>query len=283
MALPEPSLVQGWAARLELSYERRGERTVLARRQHYGPLLVQRSFYPEGDGCCHNYLIHPPGGVVGGDRLELVANLGLHTHALVTTPAAGKFYRSAGSMATQIQHLRIEDGALLEWLPQETILFAGARVDSLTKVELSGTAVFIGWEILCLGRPASGELFDHGLLRQRLEIWRGDEPLLLERSSWQGGSEAQRAAWGLAAEPVFATMVATGDFSSQLDELREAVANYGERIVLSQLPQVLIVRYLGGDALEARHGFTRIWQQLRPHLREGLAGGAGSLPRIWST
>lgn len=283
MALPDTTLDQGWVARLELNYQRQGARTVLARRQHFGPLLVQRAFYPEGQGCCHNYLIHPPGGVVGGDRLELVAQLETQAHALITTPAAGKFYRSAGPMASQTQRLTVGDGALLEWLPQETILFAGARVDSLTRVELSATANFVGWEILCLGRPASGEAFDHGLLRQRFEIWRGDEPLLLERSSWEGGAEAQQAAWGLAAQPVFATMVATGDFSLQLDALRESLAAYDERIVLTQLPQLLIARYLGDDAMAARHAFTQIWQQLRPCLGEGLAGGATSLPRIWNT
>lgn len=282
MALPEVEH-SGWAARLQLEYQRRGERTVLARRQHFGPLLVQRPFYPQGESCCHSYLIHPPGGVVGGDRLDLDVSLGPQAHTLITTPAAGKFYRSGGAVATQLQHLKVADGALLEWLPQETILFAGAKVEAVTRVDLSATAQFAGWEILCLGRPASKEVFTLGALRQRLEIWREGRPLLLERSRWVGGSEAQRASWGLAGQPVFGTMVITGDFNEQLEVLHEMLAGAEKCFALSQLPHLFIARYLGDDALEARHGFTRIWQHLRPLLGEGLPGDTSALPRIWNT
>lgn len=273
----------GWAARLDLEYQRRGDRTVLARRQHFGPLLVQRPFYPQGEGCCHSYLIHPPGGVVGGDLLELDVTVGAQAHALITTPAAGKFYRSGGETATQLQHFKVADGALLEWLPQETILFAGAEVEAVTRVDLTAEAQFVGWEILCLGRPASAEVFDYGSLRQRLEIWREGRPLLLERSRWHGGGEAQRAAWGLSGKPVFATMVVTGDFSAEIESLREMLADAGGRFALTQLPQLLILRYLGDEAPEARHGFTRVWQQLRPQLAPHLTDGTAALPRIWNT
>src|SRR5262245_14402851 len=115
----------GWLASLDLEFARSGSRTVLARRSHVGPLIVQRPFYPEGD-VCHVYLVHPPGGVVGGDTLELRARVHDGAHALITTPAATKFYRSEGRMARQVQDIAL-DAAIFEWLPQETILFADAH------------------------------------------------------------------------------------------------------------------------------------------------------------
>ena len=153
--LPAGAIDSGWLARLDLDFQVHGGRTVLARRRHEGPLRTLRSFHPEG-APCHSYLIHPPGGIVGGDRLEIDIRVGDGAHALITTPAANKFYRSAGATARQVQELRVEAGATLEWLPQEQSLFNAARVDSLTRVALGDSARFLGWEITALGRPASG-------------------------------------------------------------------------------------------------------------------------------
>ena len=116
----------GWHAELELGFVQREARTVLSHRHHQGPLRVQRPFYPEG-GVCHVYIVHPPGGVVGGDRLELRVACGEGTHVLLTTPAAGKFYRSGER--PQRQRISFDlHGSTLEWLPQETIYYPGATV-----------------------------------------------------------------------------------------------------------------------------------------------------------
>jgi len=144
----------GWQACLELGFEKRGLRTVAAQRRHYGPLAVQRPFYPEGD-VCHLYLLHPPGGVVGGDTLDIRVRAGTGARALVTTPGATKFYRSAGATAAVTQTLQVDAGAVLEWLPQEAILFQGAVARQQTCIELAAGACFAGWDILCLGRPAN--------------------------------------------------------------------------------------------------------------------------------
>lgn len=269
----------GWEARLALRFERREQRTVLTARRHLGPLTVQRPFYPEGEGCCHVYLLHPPGGVVGGDSLQLEVETGAGAHALLTTPAAAKFYRSSGAVAWQGQTLKVAPGALLEWLPQETIVFDGAQVENLTRVELTADARFIGWEVLCLGRPASGDLFFHGQLRQRFEVWREGRPLLLERGRWQGGDAALQARWGLQGKPVLGTMVVTGRFDALLPSLQEGLATLGEGFALSQLPELLVLRYLGDDAQQARNGFTALWERLRPQM----AGRAAVIPRIWNT
>ena len=138
---------QGWQAKLELGFAHQHGKTVLAHRRHVGPLTVQRPFYPEGD-VCHVYLLHPPGGVVAGDCLTIDINAATDSAALVTTPAAGKFYRSDGKLARQQVSLTVAANATLEWLPQETIIYEGAQVASEMRLELAAGARFIGWEIL---------------------------------------------------------------------------------------------------------------------------------------
>ncbi len=180
IAAQQVSPGSGWQARLRLGFRATAQRTVLASREHQGPLTVQRPFYPEGD-ICHVYLLHPPGGVVGGDSLQIEIDADAATHALVTTPGATKFYRSAAERACQTQHLAVGEGASLEWLPQENIFFPGAEVDLVTRVELAGDARLALWEINCLGRPANREVFDSGRIDSRLEIYRDNVPLLLDR------------------------------------------------------------------------------------------------------
>ncbi|MBD3669249.1 MAG: urease accessory protein UreD [Gammaproteobacteria bacterium] len=279
MALSDARQGAGWQARLELGFSRHGTRTVLTHRLHRGPLMIQRPFYPEGEGCCHVYLLHPPGGVVGGDSLELQVDVEAGARALITVPAAGKFYRSGGAEASQEQHIRVADGAVMEWLPQETIVFDGARLDSLTRVELEAEASFIGWEITCMGRPASGALFHSGSMRQRFELWREGRPLLLDRGHWQGTGKEMQAQWGLSGQPMLGTMMVTGRFDEELDAMREALQAWPGHFALSQLPEVLVCRYLGADAYQARAGFTEIWRRLRPLI----SGHEVCEPRIWNT
>lgn len=277
----DSEMARGWEARLDLGFEAGAGRTVLKRRAHYGPLRVQRPFYPPGDRACHVYILHPPGGVVGGDRLTVTATVGRDAHALLTTPAAGKFYRSDGAQAHLQQTLTVADGAWLEWLPQETIVFDGARATSSTRVALCGNAGFIGWEILCLGRPAAGEVFARGEFGQRFEIWRNDAPLWWERNALTGGAPALAAPWGFSGYSVVATMVAVGRVPRLLPELRELLQAHGEggEFSVTQLREVLVCRYLGDSAEQARAGMTAAWHVLRP----ALWGVEATPPRIWAT
>ncbi len=254
---------------------------MLAQRRHEGPLQVQRPFYPPGDRACHVYILHPPGGVVGGDSLAIRAQVGHGAHALLTTPAAGKLYRSGGANAQLSQELSVADGAWLEWLPQETIAFDGARASSTTRVELSGTAGFIGWEILCLGRLASGENYARGTFTQRFEIRRDGAPLWWERNALTGGAHALHAPWGLAGKSVIATLVAVGRPPAALAGLRALLhaERLGGEFSVSQLRELLVCRYLGDSAEQARAGFTDVWRLLRP----ALWGIEATPPRIWST
>jgi urease accessory protein len=269
-----------WQARLELGFERRADKTVVAHRRHSGPLTIQKPFYPESAGVCHVYLLHPPGGVAGGDRLELDLSVKTGAHTLITTPAAGKFYRCDGRTAAWRQNMAVQAGAVLEWLPQETIVFDGARAEYSSRVELAPDARFIGWETLCLGRPAARESFAAGYYRQRFEIWRAERPLLIERSLFRGGDPMLTASWGMQAYTVAATLVALPADERILAQVRAAVALAEPGLFSATLINgVLICRYLGWQAEHARCAFITAWRVIRPHL----AGIQACEPRIWAT
>lgn len=281
-AIPPCSATAGWQAHLTLRFQRPHTRTILGHWTHQGPLQVQRPFYPEGDRLCHVALLHPPGGVVGGDELRIEATLDPGAQALITTPAAGKFYRSAGPLARQTQQLTVAAGAALEWLPQENILYRGARVHALTRVELQGDARFLGWEIACLGRPAAGETFTTGEYWQDFELWRDGEPLYLEHGRYAGGDAILDAPWGWRGQPVSATLICTGlppgvvgAIRAGWDALQRSApprsdpsADVAELATVSQLDSVLICRYLGPSTARARRFFTLAWGVLRPALGE---------------
>ena len=200
-----------WRAQLALEFERRAARTVLSARRHDGPLVIQKPLYPEGDEVCHAIIVHPPGGIAGGDELELRADLGAEASALLTTPGAAKWYRSAGGWARQRMNFHVAGAASLEWLPQETIVFDGARADARLDVEISGNGAFIGWEILCLGRTGSAERFSRGEWRSRTTIKRDGKPLWFERACLAGNDRALESPAVMAGEPVVATLLAASD------------------------------------------------------------------------
>lgn len=271
----------GWRAGLTLGFSRRGDKTVLSERRHYGPLTVQKPFYPEA-GLCHVYLLHPPGGIVPGDRLQIDVRVAENGSALITTPAAGKCYRSDGRTSGMMQVLNVEAGASLEWLPQETILYDGCRTELITRVELARGACYTGWEIVCLGRPAGNELFDTGQCRQRIEVCREQAPLLLERGFFAGGSEALRTAWGMGGCTVSGTFIATPAGRECLEAARRAEQtrlNNGDLCGASLIDDVLVCRYLGHQAEHAKNYFTDVWRRIRPRL----LGREACVPRIWST
>lgn len=273
----------GWSARLELSFERQGARTTLMRRRHAGPLAVQRPFHPEPDGTCHSYVLHPPGGVVAGDRLELSASLGPGAQALLTAPSATKLYRSRGGLhAQQEQRFSVGPGARLEWLPQETIAYDGARAALATRVELAPGASFVGCEILCLGRPVAGERFTRGQVAQRLEVYQDGEPLLIERARYAAGSEPMAAAYGMHEQPVVGSLVCIGPARSPelLDELRALLALHapGESAA-TELAFACVCRYRGRSVLAAQRALRAAWALLRRRCFHSEAVP----PRIWAT
>jgi len=271
----EPAHV-GWRASLRLALRAVGGRTVLAERAHEGPLVVQRPLYPEGP-VCHLYLVHPPGGVAGGDHLSLQLSAAPAAQGVVTTPSATKIYRSFGARQARVeQKLQIHD-ATLEWLPQETIVFRGARARLSTQVQLCGRARFIGWEILCLGRPASGERFDAGELHQDFGIWLEGQPLWLDRLRLSGHDAAMTEHWGLGGAPVLGTMLGYPATAAELELARATAQEPGTACTL--VDGVLLVRLCAGNGEEVRQEFERIRHALRP----AFTGLAPHSPRIWAT
>jgi urease accessory protein len=267
-----------WHATLSLGFADDRGTTRLIERSHYGPLRVQKPLYPEHPSVCHAIVIHPPGGVVGGDQLAIDASVGAHAHAFVTTPGAAKWYRANGQVSRQHLKLKIGAGAALEWLPQETIFFNGADVRLDTEVDLEADASFITADILCFGRTASGERFDHGSVAQRMQIRRGGKLAWFEQGALRGGDAGLDGPVGLNGHTVCATLLAVGRQVSAacLQALREeASPQFG----VTQMKSVLVARYIGDSSQEARRLMHRAWQLLRPALLDRDA----VTPRIWNT
>ena len=271
-----------WEAHLQLGLVQKNKKTLLNKRRHIGPLTLQRPFYPEDDGTCHLYILHPPGGVAGGDSLQLDLVCEENTSTLVTTPGASKFYQSNGFAAWQNQNLSVKKSACLEWLPQETILFDGSNVNSTTKVQLESSAIFIGWEIVSFGRPACLEEFSTGVFKQSFEIWRSEEPLLIDKVMIKDRSEVFSSLWGLQSQPVMGLMTAVNPDTKLLQHAKEKIQ---ERIKghvhlsVSVMNDVLVCRCLDTNSMSIRNQFIEIWKTIRPISTNKQP----CEPRIWAT
>lgn len=281
--IPPSHAKRHWLAELKLRFETGGGRTKMVRAAHRGPVRVQRPFYPEGS-CCHVYLLHPPGGIAPGDRIDVDVFLAEGSDALVTTPSAGKVYTSDRQRSLQDQHFLInaQNRSSLDWLPQETIVFSGANARLSSRFDLEGDARLVGWDMVCLGRRAHGEVFSQGSCRQLLEINRDGRPLMREQMNWRGGSKLLRAEWGMAGQVVSGTFFATLELPrSELDELRKGLAalNAEGEWGISQKPGIFLARYLGQSAGQGRKVFEFLWRRLRPRIK----GRPACPPRIWNT
>ncbi|AZE15105.1 Urease accessory protein UreD [Pseudomonas chlororaphis subsp. aureofaciens] len=266
-----------WHAELELGYARFGDSTRPVQRRHKGPLRVQKHLYAEGPEVCQHIIVHPPGGIAGGDRLQIRASVERDAWAQLTSPGAAKWYRATGP-AYQTLDLSVAAGATLEWLPQETIVFSAAQAELSTRIELQGDAQLFYWDMVALGRPASDERFDLGHFQSHLDIRRDGQLLWHERQRIVGGDGLLDSPIGLDGQPVFATLLATGEIDSSLLERCRALP-HAVRGDLTQLPGLLVARCLASEALLARAWLIDLWRLLRPALlgREALP------PRIWST
>lgn len=279
------SHASGWQARLDLTVEHREARSVLTRREHKGPLRVQKALYPEGDAVCQILLLHPPAGIAGGDQLRIALAVDADARAQLTTPGAGKWYRSLGPLATQHIDLRIAPGACLEWLPQETIVYDQANADSATTITLAEGGRAIGWDIVCLGRKASGERFARGSYRQRIRLQRSDgTPLWREAMHLAGNDAVMRSAVGLGGHTVFGTLWIAGraQASAPSAELVEALRALPMRegvSAVSALPDVTLVRVVAHSAEAARQHLEAAWAIARPLCLQRDAVP----PRIWRT
>jgi urease accessory protein len=277
MRVAEP-LVRSWKASLSLGFSFSDQKTTLSRKIHDGPLVVQKPLYPEGGEVCHAIVVHPPGGIAGGDELALQVTTEKNSSALLTTPGATKWYRSAGPWARQA--LCFDVHGTLEWLPQETIVFDGALAQTEIEVELAAGAGLIGWDIVCLGRTGSGERYARGSYRSTIQVRREGRLLWIERGRIDGGGSLQASPAGLNGKPVFGTLFAAfSTFDKKiLNSMKEQEPSDGEAAV-TLLPGIALARYLGDSSEAARRYFTALWRILRP----ALTGREAIEPRIWGT
>ncbi|MDQ3187316.1 MAG: urease accessory protein UreD [Pseudomonadota bacterium] len=273
MRIAEP-IFAPWKAKLSLGFRYEDNRTVLAEKSFDGPLVVQKPLYPEGNAVCHAIVVHPPAGIVGGDQLSLRVSAGAQSSVLLTTPGAGKWYRSAGPWASQ--KLRFDVDGSMEWLPQETIVFDGALADLDCEVNLGTHPSYIGWEILCLGRVGSGERFAKGRIELRNRISRDSQPVWRERGAIDAGGRLMHSPAGLNAKSVCATLVAA---APQIDSSVVKACREVADVSVTLLPGLLIARHLGDSSEEAKQRFVELWQVLRPAIH----GRAAQAPRIWRT
>ena len=270
-----------WQGKAALTYSRQGDRTV-PNVQTQTPLKVQRPFYPEGPEVCHSVLLHTAGGMVGGDQLSYDIHLQSGAHALLTTAAAAKIYSNHPQPAQVKGRLRVEAGACLEWLPQECIVFEGAKYHSTWRVELAPEAHWLGWDILRLGRTARGEQFQQGEVRSRWEVWHDSTLIWLDSQQLMGSKELWHSPHALGTQPVIATLVWVGKLpeESLVQATRKAwevISTPSGEVGVTRLQLGLLCRYRGQSTAEARRWFTDLWNRLRFHYVKR----SNHIPRVW--
>ena len=273
-----------WNAMLALDYTRQAGKTV-AHFRHSGPLRILQSLYPEGESICHNVIVHPPGGLVGGDTLDLAFSAGPDSHGLVTTPGATRFYRSDGKPALQRTHLCLAADARMEWLPPETILHSGCWAENRLTMQLAPGAELMGWDITALGLPSARQPFVQGSFCQHIEapgVWlerahiAASDTLLLNSPLGLGGRRCMATLFFVAGSPLARQRRQQAlDCARQVIDTNSLHATTG---ATSPNGQVVVVRVLTPLIEPATLLLRQIWRAWRGHFWEL----GSSLPRIWS-
>ena len=278
---------QYWFAKLDLGFKPEQNRTVLAHRKHYGPVRVQKMLWPEKTGVCHAIIVHPPAGIAGGDHLTFHIQVDAHAHALVTTPGAGKWYKTNLKKAFQHIDIEVKDQAIFEWLPQETMLFNGALAHSDTQIHLAETASFIGWDMLVLGRQARHEQFSQGLYQNQFTLMRNNKLLVADSLRFEGNDRFLQSCLGMNGCAVMASFWAVApvhhrdlsQLEQQLGTIRDLMMRMKAPVTLTLLEDVVSARYLGHDVRQCHDAFAAI----RARLRRFWFDLDEEFPRIWRT
>lgn len=278
---------QLWFARLELGFKGQSQRTILEHRKHHGPVRVQKMLWPEKTGVCHAIIVHPPAGIAGGDHLTFSISASQQAHGLVTTPGAGKWYKTNQKKAFQHIDITVKDSSIFEWLPQETMLFNGALAHSETKVYLDHEASFIGWDILVIGRQAREECFTDGAYQNQFQLYQNNKLLVTDRLSFVGNDRWLSSCLGMHGHAVMGSFWAvppekfrsTFYLDQHIDQIRELIMRMDIKVTLTLLGDVVTARYLGDDVRQCHDAFAAI----RAKLRRYWFDLDEEFPRIWRT
>lgn len=279
-----------WHGQLDIRYTRDGDRTTALDR-HDGPLRVLQRLYPEHPSVCHHVLVHPPGGIAGGDVLNVDLALTEGSHALLTTPGATRFYKSQGSEAVQRLRAEVAAGARLEWLPLETIAYRGCRAVNQMAFHLSPGAEMLGWDVVALGLPAAGERFDdpafaHGRFTQEVHlpgVWleRGttaasDHTLLDSPLGWDGKRVMATLWWAAGSAKTAGFREGLLDAARHCQAHSPLAAHSGST---SPHEQLVVMRVLADRVEPAMALLVQVWSRWRE-----LAWGLPACPpRVWRT
>lgn len=258
-----------------LVFGRRGDMTILREAYQEAAFRVRKPRVEPGEDI-ETVLINTAGGITGGDRFELDIALEAGTRATVTTQAAEKVYRSSGGVGTLTTAIRLDQGAHLAWLPQETILFDGSALERRLDVAVAPDATLIAAESIVFGRIARGERVETASLFDRWRIRRGGRLVFAEGLRLEGpvadALGARAAGAGAVASALL--LVVAPDAEQRLEPVRECIAaigGEGAEIGASAFEGMLAVRLLGGDAFALRTALAALIEHLR-----------GPLPRVWS-
>ncbi len=253
---------------LVLSAKSRGGVSAIDRLRTSGCL---KTLFPRNAEAVEAILINTSGGLTGGDRLAQVAEAGAGARLTLTTQAAERAYRSASGWARVDTRLTVQDGGRIDWLPQELILFEGARLQRSLRADLHGDARLLLVEPVIFGRAAMGERLHDAALRDRIEIRRDGVPLYSDAVRLEGDLTVQmgRPAVGGGAGAMACIVYVGADAEGRLAQLRSHLPATGGASLLR--PDVLVARVLAED------GFT-LRKTLLPAL--DLLSGHG-LPVSW--
>lgn len=270
-----------WHGILKLTYQQQGQTTLPIQTYSQAPYKLQRPFYPQGKGLCYTTILHTAGGMVGGDQLSQSIHLQSNAHAVITTAAASKVYRSNGLFAGVDVEIEVGDQACLDYLPRETILFNGAQYQQNLRVNLASTATWLGWEIVRFGRSARGEKLLQGEARSRTEVWQNQQLIWVDCPWLPARKQVWDTPHGLGGCPLVGTLVWLGkpvppEMMNQVRKLWNEAETTGEAGTTA-LMSGLLCRYRGHSRAEVINWFTNVWQLLRQwDGKEALV-----TPRVW--
>lgn len=289
LALETPSKTEArWDAHLRLQFVRDGARTRLNQREHVGPLRVLKTLYPEGEAIAHAVIVHPPAGIASTDTLRVDCVLDAGAHAVIATPGAQKWYRSAAPVQATVRggealtRIRVGDDAVLEWLPQEAIVYDGCVGAQDITFDLAPRARAIAWEIAQFGRVDSGETFTHGRFAQTLNLLingrlRFTEKLVLNGDDAALAHPTDGPRFNVMGNCWIVGLPKCEAALAQVRDACEASAALAGATVLGG--DTLLVKAVAHRAESIRDLFI----ECRKLVRSDLCGASSAPLRIWST
>lgn len=257
-----PVPYSGTEGSIDLVYTRAGPRTVLARCLTTSPLRVLCPI--DLDGCAYTTILNTSGGVVAGDVLSHRIEVAEDAHVLLTTPSATKVYRSTGAIARSITTIDVGAGAVLEWLPDPVIPYAGSRFTQSLHVRIEAGGLAIVADAWAAGRLARGERWAFAAFANEVRIDLAGRPAVRERYALDPGDAAALEGW-----PYLASWYAVGGRSIDWDAVTVRLGDVVESLEphayggVTSLSGGAAVRLVAASSPALVEAGARVWDLLR--------------------